>query len=164
MLGGAVAARLGIGGLVERVGRLDAGVSQFRVEGVEEAVLAALEGPGGPLDGFEATTTCPGPAHEQRFGALAIGREAVDLAQGLFDPEGYVGLEVQAFEIAVLDDLMAAPGVPLLESEVAAAFEAGVDLASWRRTSPTTLLTSWRGVHRGGPWSRAGARLYSAGS
>jgi hypothetical protein len=69
---------------------------------------------------------------------------AADLARGLFDPAGQVGLEAQAFEIAVLEDLMAAPGVPVLEPEVATAFEVGVDLTSWRRTLSTGLLTGCR--------------------
>ena len=69
-----VTASLGLGGLDQRVGSLDAAVGELGVEGIEDAGPVLLEGLGDLLDGFEAATPGPGiPLVEERLGLLAAG-------------------------------------------------------------------------------------------
>ena len=124
--GGAVATGLGLGGLDERVGCFHAAVGQFGVEGVEDAVPVGLEGGGDLLDRGQAAAARPAvPLRQQWLCRVAIGGGAEDLAQGFFDPESAVGLEVQALEIGVLVDLTGGPVLRVLQPQVAAALEAG---------------------------------------
>jgi hypothetical protein len=123
---GAVAAGLGLGGLDQRVGALDAAVGELGVEGIEDAGPVVLEGLGDLLDGVESATTGPGiPLVQERLGLLAAGGAVEDLPQALLDAEGTVSLEVELFEIGELGDLGAGPGALVLQPEVAAALEAG---------------------------------------
>ena len=105
VLGGAVTAGLGLGGLDQRVGPLDAAVGEFGVEGIEDAGPVVLEGLGDLFDGFEAAATSPGvPLVQERLGVLAVGGAVGDLAQALLDAEGAVSLEVELFEVGELGD------------------------------------------------------------
>jgi hypothetical protein len=54
---GAVAAGLGLGGLDQRVGALDAAVGELGVEGIEDAGPVVLEGLGDLLDSYWGQTT-----------------------------------------------------------------------------------------------------------
>jgi hypothetical protein len=60
MTGGTVAPGLGLRGLDERVGRLDATVGELGGKGVEDPLPMLLEGGGDPLDRRQAAA--PGPA------------------------------------------------------------------------------------------------------
>ncbi len=123
---GAVAARLGLGGLDLCIRRLDTPIGQSGVEGVEDAVPMGFDGLGEVLHRLEAAAPGPAvPACEQRLGLLAGVGQAEDLAQALLDAVGTVGLEVEAAQIDVLSQLTAVPILLVLKPNVAAALEHG---------------------------------------
>ena len=121
-----VSAGLGLCGLDERIGCFDAAIGELGIEGVEDALPVRLDGAGDVFDGFEAAAASPAvPAFEQGLGLGGAVGAAEDLTQGLFDAEGAMGFEVEALEVVELVDLVLAPGLLVLEPDVAGATQRG---------------------------------------
>jgi hypothetical protein len=85
-----------------------------------------LEGLSDLLHRLEPAAPGPAiPARDQRLGLCGAAGDAEDLAQGLLNLEGAVGLEVELPAVGELHDLPPGPGVLVLQPQVAGALEFG---------------------------------------
>src|SRR5438477_11304980 len=122
-LRGAVAARLGLGGLHEAVDALDEAISDLRCEPSEDAVAVTHDRARCVLHRLETRADGPAvPAIEDEL-APTGGRLVVDILEGKPEPVGARGFEMHAGERSEARALLGGEMPFVLEPEIATALE-----------------------------------------